>query len=322
MVLADALRVAVAACFLAGALLKWSAPTDLVAAAARLGVPTGWLAGRRGRVLRPVLIGYELVLALGLCLPATARLVAWLAAVTALGFAVLLALAVRRGEEGDCGCLGGAGGSIGWPVVVRNTALGVAAVAAALRPVEAPIAVVAASAVIAGQALALGLLARAYGRRSVPVEVPSQQQGFDPAWVWGLADGSRQPAGLVLNGRAGLLVFTDPGCAPCRTVLAHLRSHLPERKDRSLTLISRGDLVANQQLADDLDGVPVVIQADFEIARAMGVAGTPSAVQVTGSGARLGAPVSGAYAVNELVTRLFVPNTADRSGGHNSHHRR
>ena len=68
----DAVRVGLAAFLLAAAVLKLLVRTDLVAAAARLGVPRTWLLGWRDRSLRPGLIAIEVLLATGLVLPATA----------------------------------------------------------------------------------------------------------------------------------------------------------------------------------------------------------------------------------------------------------
>jgi hypothetical protein len=131
----DAVRVGLAAFLLAAAVLKLLVRTDLVAAAARLGVPKTWLLGWRGRPLRPGLITIEVLLAAGVVLPATARMAAAVAAVMFVGFAGLLARAVRRGETGDCGCFG-ASGRIGWPAVVRNALAGGAALAITLLGVD------------------------------------------------------------------------------------------------------------------------------------------------------------------------------------------
>ena len=127
----DAIRVGLAAFLLAAAVLKLLVRTDLVAAAARLGVPKTWLLGWRGRPLRPGLITIEVLLAAGVVLPATARMAAAVAAVMFVGFTGLLARAVWRGETGDCGCFG-ASGRIGWPAVVRNVLAGGAGLAVAL----------------------------------------------------------------------------------------------------------------------------------------------------------------------------------------------
>jgi hypothetical protein len=115
----DAVRVGLAAVLLAAAVLKLVAATDLVAAAARLGVPRRWLLGRRGQSLGPAASAIELLLAAGLLFPVTARTAAVAASVVLVSFAGLLARAVRRGETGDCGCFGPTG-RIGWPAVVRN----------------------------------------------------------------------------------------------------------------------------------------------------------------------------------------------------------
>jgi hypothetical protein len=134
-VLVDAVRVGFAAFLLAAAVLKVLVRTDLVAAAARLGVPRTWLLGWRGRSLRPGLIAIEVLLATGLVLAPTARTAAAVAAVMFVGFAGLLARAIRRGETGDCGCFGTTG-RIGWPAVVRNAIAGGAGLAVALLGVD------------------------------------------------------------------------------------------------------------------------------------------------------------------------------------------
>jgi hypothetical protein len=130
-----AVQVALAAFLLAAAVLKLVVRTDLVVAAARLGVTRPWLLGWRGRLLRPALVAIELLLAAGLMLPATARTAAAAAAVMLVGFAALMARAVRRGETGDCGCFG-ATGRIGWTAVVRNALAGAAALAVAVLGVD------------------------------------------------------------------------------------------------------------------------------------------------------------------------------------------
>jgi hypothetical protein len=134
-VLIDAAQVGLAAFLLAAAVLKLLVRTDLVAAAARLGVPRSWLIGWRGQSVRPALVALELLLAAGLLLPGTARTTAAVASVMLVGFAGLVARAVRRGETGDCGCFG-ATGRIGWSAVVRNALAGGAALAIVLLGVD------------------------------------------------------------------------------------------------------------------------------------------------------------------------------------------
>jgi hypothetical protein len=168
-VVVDALRAALAAFLLAAAVLKLLVRTDLVAAAARLGVPRTWLLGWRGQTLRPGLIVIELLLASGLVLPATARTAATVAAVMFVGFASLLARAVRRGETGDCGCFGTTG-RIGWPAVVRNALAGGAGLVIALLGVNqqpAPVRIVIMTATSAA-ALVIIVVALAQARGTRP----------------------------------------------------------------------------------------------------------------------------------------------------------
>ena len=166
----DAVRVGLAAFLLAAAVLKLLVRTDPVAAAARLGVPRTWLLGWRGRTVRPGLITIEVLLAAGVVLPATTRMAAAVAAVMFVGFAGLLARALRRGETGDCGCFG-ASGRIGWPAVVRNAIAGGASLAIALlgvvaQPPTVRIVIMIAAAVALATAVIVAALVRAKHMRT------------------------------------------------------------------------------------------------------------------------------------------------------------
>jgi hypothetical protein len=321
-VIVDLSRVAVGALLLAAVIMKLAAPSDLAAAATRLGVPRRLVLGRSGQALRPVLVVAELVMAAGLMLPVSSRAAGAATATVLLCFGAFMAQAIRRGVRGDCGCFGVASGEISWFSVARNGLGGAAALVvavygvphtqSAMRLVTVPMVTA-----IVGLLIALVLLARAYRLRSEESPAEAGPPGLvssqiNSAWVWRMADGTKRAAGALLMGRPCLLVFTDPGCAPCEVVLSHLRSNPPLRDDRRLILVSRGSLDDNLKISIELPGIPIVVQDDFEIARGLGVSGTPVAVQLTSAGVVVEAQTSGAAAVTALMDALFRPIAAGR----------
>jgi protein-disulfide isomerase len=330
----DLARAGLAALLLTAVLLKIAAPGDPAAAAVRLGVPRSWIAGSRGRAVGSLLVSVESVLALGLLAPSTARAAAGATAVVLLGSGVLLARAVAGGERGECGCFGASAGRLGWPAVARNA---VAALVATLVAVlggtiagagtnssagrSIPALVVGCLAALAGTLTAFVVLAAdnsrlrrrtlsAAGAAAAHAHWPSS---LDPGVTVRLADGTTRTLGSLLGGRAALLVFADPSCAPCTTVLAHLVAR-PRALGRPIIVVSRGTLEANERIARDLQGIPVLIQDDFELANALGVRGTPAALELSGTGSSIGTQVTGAAAVMELIAQLPYPV----AGGHQS----
>jgi hypothetical protein len=315
-VMGDVLAAGLAALFGSAAALKLAAPADTSGAAVRLGVPSALVAGWRGMLLGRTLVGVEILLAAGLLVPATVRVAAMASVVFLGGLGVLLARAWVLGRAVDCGCFGAAGpGPVRASVLLRN---GVGAVAASLLAsglvsTRAGLGAwaVGGAAVIAALALALVLLAREHRRLLRGAHGPAAADGltarFDPAWQLRLADGTPTNAGALLGARETLMLFTDPNCAPCERVLRHLTLRAASADQGRLVVVSRGAESDNQALAGELAPAPVVLQAEFELAEAMGVRGTPGALILGPDGTVETGPALGAQAVIDLIDLRSAP---------------
>jgi peroxiredoxin len=101
-------------------------------------------------------------------------------------------------------------------------------------------------------------------------------------------------------GRSLTLIFSDPGCPPCATLLTELG-----RRDASgIVLVSRGDAAENRQLVETA-GVeaPVLIQRQREVARAYRTLETPAAFTIDAAGAIVAGPAIGTEEVLALLAR-------------------
>jgi thiol-disulfide isomerase/thioredoxin len=117
----------------------------------------------------------------------------------------------------------------------------------------------------------------------------------------------RTLAGLRAAGHPVLLVFGDPGCGPCKSLLPELASWQAEYAERfTAALISRGDMAANQAEARAHDLAHCGVQQDREVAVAYAYAGTPSAVVVSPDGRIASQMFAGPDGVRTLVAALVA----------------
>ena len=130
----------------------------------------------------------------------------------------------------------------------------------------------------------------------------SAAPAFELTDVWG---GSLSLSALLAPGLPLLLVFTDPGCGPCRELLPEIAEWQARRSDAvSVVLVSAGDADAIRAVAAELDLGRVLVDPDRRTAAAYRAHGTPSAVLV-GPDGRIRAPLAaGAGAIRALVTTV------------------
>ena len=96
------------------------------------------------------------------------------------------------------------------------------------------------------------------------------------------------------------LVFSDPGCPPCRALLAQLR----EWDRRGVVVVGRGDLGENREmLAAAGLTAPTPVQQNREVARLYGVLETPAAYAIAADGTIADGPAIGGAAVLALIAR-------------------
>jgi methylamine dehydrogenase accessory protein MauD len=175
----------------------------------------------------------------------------------------------------------------------------------------------------------LGHLLRQNGRLLVRLEaleerlasaegVPPEAEAPEPQPEAGLPVGAEAP-GFSLQGLYGetltleavrapgkpvMLLFTDPNCGPCMSLLPEVGRWQQEHiENLTVSLISRGTPEENRAKSSEHGLTGVLLQRDWEISEAYQVPGTPSAVLVQPAGT-IGSPVAaGPEEIRSLVTR-------------------
>jgi len=111
-------------------------------------------------------------------------------------------------------------------------------------------------------------------------------------------------AALCALGKPVILLFSDPGCGPCNTLLPEIGQWQRDHANKLVVaLISRGTVEANRPKASEHGLRHVLLQADREVAGAYQASGTPSAVLVRRDGTIGSALAQGAEAIRQLVTQ-------------------
>ncbi len=108
---------------------------------------------------------------------------------------------------------------------------------------------------------------------------------------------------LRAPGRPVLLIFTDPNCGPCTSLLPEIGRWQRDHTEKlSISLISRGTTEENRTKSAEHGVVGVFLQEDWEISEAYQVPGTPSAVIVEPDGKVGSSVAAGPEAIRSLVT--------------------
>lgn len=104
-----------------------------------------------------------------------------------------------------------------------------------------------------------------------------------------------------------LLLFVDPDCGACESVLSAVQ--MWQSEEMAVLVISRGDIQINRARATR-HGIPtLVMQAEREIIDLYSIRGTPSAVLLDGAGVVLAETAEGQEAIRALVAR-YAPAPA------------
>jgi uncharacterized membrane protein YphA (DoxX/SURF4 family)/thiol-disulfide isomerase/thioredoxin len=266
----------------------------------------------------------ELAVAVALVPPATARWAAIGALVLLVAFIGGIAGALLRGRAPDCHCFGQLHSApAGRGALARNALLAaLAAVVVGRGPGPTVSAWVSARstgeliAVAAGALAALALLAisRGAGARRLEGELVDELFTADaglavgtPAPGFALEDtagGTRSLDDLRASGQPVLLMFLDPGCGPCKTLLADL-GRWQAALSGALTMAVITRRASGGEDEDPLDGRAgignVLLQKRSKVSNAYRVAGTPSAVVVSPAGAIASATVAGGPTIEALI---------------------
>jgi peroxiredoxin len=122
-------------------------------------------------------------------------------------------------------------------------------------------------------------------------------------------------AGLRSAGHPVLLVFTDPDCGNCRSLLPDIAAWQAGYTERfTAALISRRPALASAGVAGHYDLAHVGVQRDREVAVAYAYAGTPSAVVVSADGRIASRVAGGPDGVRALATALLARTATARAG--------
>jgi peroxiredoxin len=140
-------------------------------------------------------------------------------------------------------------------------------------------------------------------------------------------NGDRQTlTALRSRGNRVMLVFSDPGCGPCVTLMPEVAEWQRDHTNIvTIAVISTGTLDANRRNAETHGLRDVLIQKGREVADAYRCIGTPSAVMI-GSDARITYPAAGgAEAVRTLLAHELngppiLPLTQANSHGNSRDH--
>jgi thiol-disulfide isomerase/thioredoxin len=260
----------------------------------------------------------ELALATALVPAATAPYAALGAGALLLAFAALIARAVRAGVAPDCHCFGQLHAApAGRATLLRNgllAALAGAVAAAALLDADGAPSLTGwldtvSDAALVGLAAAIVLAVVLTAFAWFGVELLRQNgrllERLDHLEdLLGRGDAGLPAPDLPLTDLAGdqvvleelldarlplLLVFSDPGCGPCRALMPEVAGWQRELTDRLAVAVVSGRGPA---------------------AEAYGVAGTPSALLIAPGGTIVAGPAGGAEAIRALVADATAPGAA------------
>jgi peroxiredoxin len=129
---------------------------------------------------------------------------------------------------------------------------------------------------------------------------------------------------LLTRGRPVLLIFSDPGCGPCNSLLPEVgRWQRDYASKLTLALISQGTPEANSSKASQHGVELVLLQQDREVAEAYQAQGTPCAVLIYSNGTIRSGLSCGAEQIRELVAQAVglpvIKAFPVAPGGENGH---
>ena len=331
-------RLALAAVFVTAGIAKLLDVPGSREALRQFGLP-GPVA-RAGSMALPLL---ELAVAVALLPGISARWAAVGALLLLSAFAIAIARALAAGRRPDCHCFGQLHSTpAGVGTLVRDLALAALAlfivIAAGGHPGPGALAWIAglhgygivalsaglvAAAVIAFLAWFCIQLLRQNGRLLARIEAVERRLDVVPAAEAPdtAASVARSPAPALalpdLEGRTrtleelrrnlpALLVFTDPGCAPCGALLPEIALWQREYAQQlAVVVIARGDLAAGRASAEEHGLGFVLLQQDREVSEAFDAPATPSAVVVSEAGLIEVAAVAGADAIRNAFAHAL-----------------
>lgn len=332
-------RLLLCAVFVASALAKFSDQKGTRQAVTDFGAPQSF--SRPIAFMLPVI---EFLLGIGLIPLDTSRMAAAGMTMLLVIFTVVITISIVRGKRTVCHCFGESGNEpVSWWSVARNLGLGVLAIlvawpkdAGAGESVAslvgwnsqgsnvAPMISLVALAICACLTWAFINLFRRYGRLLLRIEELERGKPSAPALTAvGLPIGALIPQfafpaidgrlvsrdDLLQLGKPTLLVFSDPNCGLCSTLLPEMERWSADHAAQfALALVTRGDFELNKKNLSKLRVHEVLVEPDESLSKALSTLMTPSALVMQPSG-RVGSnTVLGADGIRQLVSQLSSSN--------------
>lgn len=328
------LRLILCGIFAVAGLAKLLDLRGSVTAVESFGVPTP--------IAQPIGYGLpvaEIVIAAGMIPVASARSSAAAGAVLMAVFVAAMAVNLAQGKRPDCHCFGKLHAApIGWPAIARNLAIGIAAsVVAVSGPGASLIAWIddlggqgqillgllfVALAMLLWQSWTLEHLSKATTALTTRVEsiadlvngngeegdqnpgpkVGTLAPGFQLAAI---GNGRIALAHLLARGKPVLLVFAEPTCSVCNTMMPKLGRWARDLEGvLTIAIVTTGSEAANRKKVDRY-GLPwVLLQEKHEVSMSYRVPGTPAAILVDSEGRVANAMVYGADPITKLLDEI------------------
>ncbi len=328
--LALVMRVVVSAAFFAAAFGKILTPGST-----RAIIDTYELDPRLAPVVR-ILPLVEAALGTGALFAATSRAAGIGACALLVIFSASIVRNLRRGRRGDCNCFGRLHASkIGWRPLFRNGVLIFASAWTALRSQQPSASLMVRNldhlfsdlwvdAAVGLGALALGIRLMKRNNRGLPaesevVEVASASQPTLPAdervpeeQLTTLNGDTLSLQRFDVLGSHAILIFVDPECGPCRTVVPVLKRWWDAVSHNKLVVVSSGPVDRTREFLAGIPEERVVLDEDFALARRFGVNGTPSAVRIPADISEAHSIVTGPMAIEILLRQSADPARSSR----------
>ena len=277
----------------------------------------------------------ELAIAAALLPAASARLGSLAAIALLATFSLAIARSLSAGSAPDCNCFGGLTQTkVGRGSIVRNLLLAGLAGFVALSPGAEPVsafhwlgaaaardrpAIAFLIACVAGLSWFCWLLLRQNGRLLLRLESGGAPQGEGergsrtlpplevgtPAPAFAGLDLQGDPLSLdslLAPGQPLSLLFTDPGCGACETILDDVARAQSERGgELTVAVISTGATAPVERKAAEHGLDRVLRQDDESLFDAYGINGVPAVVEIDAAGAIAAAPALGAEEVRTVL---------------------
>jgi len=271
-----------------------------------------------------LLPAFEIAIAAGLLVPATA----WWSAIGALFllalFIVAIAINLKRGATHDCHCFGQLySRPLGWPTLARNIVFAVAAgtVIVGGAPPAATLAagfglslpvLIGSEFAVLGIVVAAAMLIQTRIRAkaaAAPLQISRGLLVDAIAPAFDLADyhGGHTSLTQLLNpGKPLMLIFSNPKCGPCAAVFLEVGDWQREHRDRlTIAILTQGGIKDNFVNVARNGLETVLFQEEREVAEAYEATATPTAVIVRPDGTIANRLAAGADEIRTLLHNVL-----------------